>query len=294
MHHAELRRDIERAPDCPGAILFHSISGGTGSGFGCRMALAARRLLGPTKTVVSVTVAGFDRGSPLQHINTVLSAASLASTTDVSFVFSNEELMSGLLGGSAPPPSSVDRAIARYGSKGRERGSGSGRSRDDVSIDDINTRIARAYRAVTAPWGPGAPFDWNMLRGTGFCKIYHAVDAGGDERKVRRVVGGLMRSCKGEAGKHVMAVSRGAGFGGFQDTIADLSGIETSRVYAASVKSKTAGGVAIVSAVKQSNLFADSMRRTRALVDAGAFIHWYKRHGTTADDIRYAVESLLE
>eukprot|EP00002_Diphylleia_rotans_P021665 TRINITY_DN4222_c0_g1_i9.p1 TRINITY_DN4222_c0_g1~~TRINITY_DN4222_c0_g1_i9.p1 ORF type:complete len:496 (-),score=74.64 TRINITY_DN4222_c0_g1_i9:181-1668(-) len=88
-----IRKNIERAENHEGCVVYHSLAGGTGSGLGCRIVEELRKDY-PRHYILSVAVAPFTKGeTPLQNYNSLLSLTTLQRSADGILLFHNEELM---------------------------------------------------------------------------------------------------------------------------------------------------------------------------------------------------------
>lgn len=88
-----LRREFERYDRSEPCVMFHSIAGGTGSGFGSRLMQELKDSF-QHMTLMNVSVGPYTSGEiPLQYLNSVLSLAHLQQFSDAVLYFSNEQLM---------------------------------------------------------------------------------------------------------------------------------------------------------------------------------------------------------
>jgi hypothetical protein len=88
-----VRKEFERYDRNEGCLLFHSIAGGTGSGFGSRMLLELREHY-PSQRLMTVSVAPYRSGeTPLQNLNSVMTLQALQEYADGVIWFSNDDLM---------------------------------------------------------------------------------------------------------------------------------------------------------------------------------------------------------
>ncbi|XP_072536757.1 tubulin delta chain-like isoform X2 [Salminus brasiliensis] len=89
-----VRQEAERQDYYGGAILLHSLSGGTGSGLGSRLCEQIREEF-PVGHILTVSVVPHQSGeSPLQHYNTALSLAALHRSADGTLLFHNDHALS--------------------------------------------------------------------------------------------------------------------------------------------------------------------------------------------------------
>ncbi|XP_053117091.1 tubulin beta-1 chain-like isoform X4 [Hemicordylus capensis] len=88
-----LRKEAERRDCYCGTVLFHSLSGGTGSGLSSRLCEAIREEY-PTGHILSVSVVPHQAGeSPLQHYNSLLCLSWLQRYADGILLFPNDEVL---------------------------------------------------------------------------------------------------------------------------------------------------------------------------------------------------------
>lgn len=92
-----VRRSVEAIDAYEGCMLLHSLSGGTGSGLGTRLAEELRDLY-PTHFLTSYPVAPFNHGEAgLQHYNSVMTVAQLQELTDAVVITQNQEILQMLI-----------------------------------------------------------------------------------------------------------------------------------------------------------------------------------------------------
>ncbi|XP_077123993.1 tubulin delta chain-like isoform X2 [Ranitomeya variabilis] len=88
-----VRREVERRDCYSGAVMLHSLCGGTGSGMGSRLCEEIRDAY-PAGYILSVTAAPHETGdSPLQHYNSLLCLAWMQRFCDGILLFQNDEVM---------------------------------------------------------------------------------------------------------------------------------------------------------------------------------------------------------
>ncbi|GFY71287.1 tubulin delta chain [Trichonephila inaurata madagascariensis] len=88
-----IHKETERCDNVLGFLLFSSVAGGTGSGFGSYISEVVRDNF-PSNSSSSITVWPFQRGEvSVQAYNATLSLASLQKSADAVFVFENDWLM---------------------------------------------------------------------------------------------------------------------------------------------------------------------------------------------------------
>ncbi|PVD37371.1 hypothetical protein C0Q70_04370 [Pomacea canaliculata] len=91
-----IRREVERCDMFSGFLLTHSLSGGTGSGFGSHLCEALRDKY-PVNYLMSVAIGPCASGeSPLQHYNSVLCLAALQRTVDGIILIQNDDILDKL------------------------------------------------------------------------------------------------------------------------------------------------------------------------------------------------------
>jgi hypothetical protein len=90
------RLEVEKCDYVKGAFIIHSLGGGTGSGFGCRVIQEIRNRY-PAMYILSICVAPYRHGdTPLQHYNTLLSMAHIQKYTDGVILFQNDDILRSL------------------------------------------------------------------------------------------------------------------------------------------------------------------------------------------------------
>jgi hypothetical protein len=143
-----VRKEWERLDWNRGCLMVHSMSGGTGSGFGARL-LAELRDAYPRDFLVTASISPLGHGeNTLQHYNAVLCARVLQECADATLLFSNEDLLRHLSKDLAPErmPVAFRGAYAR------------------LSMADVNAQIAASLAGLTLPLGRGSPSSlWDLV-----------------------------------------------------------------------------------------------------------------------------------
>lgn len=134
-----VRRKVEACDRVQNVFMVHSTGGGTGAGFGSRMVESIRDAY-PGVYITSAIVTPFESGeAPLQHYNTILTAAKLQTCSDAVIQTSNDELMQA--------------AMALRMSSSHE-GAASGSAGARVSTDEMNSTLAARLAGVLFPVCP--------------------------------------------------------------------------------------------------------------------------------------------
>lgn len=88
-----IRKEAERCDFLLSFNMLHSLSGGTGSGCGSRLAESLRDLYGSKKYLFTCSIAPFKNGElPLQHYNNLLCMSHLHDFSDVIMLFQNDDI----------------------------------------------------------------------------------------------------------------------------------------------------------------------------------------------------------
>lgn len=88
-----IRREIECCDVVQSIFVFHSMGGGTGSGFGSRVVEEIRNKY-PTYYIFTVSIAPFQHGeTPLQHYNCLLTLNHIHEHADGVFLFVNDDIL---------------------------------------------------------------------------------------------------------------------------------------------------------------------------------------------------------
>ncbi|KAL4217210.1 hypothetical protein ACF0H5_023662 [Mactra antiquata] len=88
-----VRKEVERCDCLNGIVLLHSLSGGTGSGFGSRLTETLRNIY-PIHYLMSCVFAPHASGeSPLQHYNSMLSLSTLQRNVDCIVITHNDDVL---------------------------------------------------------------------------------------------------------------------------------------------------------------------------------------------------------
>eukprot|EP00762_Andalucia_godoyi_P001996 ANDGO_02543.mRNA.1 Tubulin gamma chain len=130
-----VRQEWERLDYNRSALVFHSLSGGTGSGFGSRLLVELRDEF-PDDFLMTASVAPFSSGEiPLQNYNAALTVDVLQDVADAVFLFSNDELMRLL----SKDLKTERLPVSFKGSYVR------------LSMEDVNTHIAASLAGLLFP-----------------------------------------------------------------------------------------------------------------------------------------------
>nr|XP_039268497.1 tubulin delta chain-like [Styela clava] len=102
-----IRREVEACDSFSGFVIFHSLAGGTGSGFGARICAELRDRY-PVAYQLSVTVAPHSSGEcPTQPYNELLCLAGLQQDCDGIIMFENDEVLDSISRSSTSATSAV-------------------------------------------------------------------------------------------------------------------------------------------------------------------------------------------
>lgn len=142
-----LRRHCEQCDHYTGAVLTHSLAGGTGSGLGSRLAEAVRDEY-PANYLTSVVVAPFGVGdNPLEAYNTVLTLHALQQHADAVVMLSND--------------AALEYLTKKVGGSGG--GGNGGNSAKSVTLAGVNGLLASSLANLFLPMQQGpdtfSPFD---------------------------------------------------------------------------------------------------------------------------------------
>ncbi|XP_065891229.1 tubulin delta chain-like isoform X2 [Dysidea avara] len=91
-----IRKEVEKLDMFSGTVVFHSLAGGTGSGFGSRLVELLRDEY-PLAYILSMAVTPFHTGeTPLQHYNSLLCLSWLQKYVDGIMLFSNDSVLASV------------------------------------------------------------------------------------------------------------------------------------------------------------------------------------------------------
>ncbi|XP_076458939.1 tubulin delta chain-like isoform X1 [Babylonia areolata] len=295
-----VRTEVERCDMFSGIIMTHSLSGGTGSGFGSRLAEALRDNY-PMNHLLSVTFAPCASGeSPLQHYNALMCLATLQRNVDGILLIQNDDIL--------------DRATKR--------------SPDSLaSFTSLNKVIGQSLAGLFLPTDTLATSrdvslgqePWEMLRVT--CpvpatKFIHSMHVA----KSKLSWEGLVSQCLHTMPRYStgglpfstlsgVVVARGDTTGSFP---ASLQHGVSHRIrkawncvdwnpcplYTWTAFQNTCGpkdSASISMAVNSSCVtqYLDTIcQRSKVMLEAGAYLHWYERYNTSKEDMEEAVSVL--
>jgi hypothetical protein len=126
------RNEVESTDYVKACVVFHSLSGGTGSGLGSRIIEEVRSQY-PSMYIISVCVAPFRHGdTPMQHYNCLLSLNVLQKNCDSIIMFQNDDVLR-----------SINKRQITSGHTTLQR--------SDYSTTDINKYIASCLAGLLLP-----------------------------------------------------------------------------------------------------------------------------------------------
>ncbi|EDO48954.1 predicted protein [Nematostella vectensis] len=297
-----MRKEVERCDSFAGTIVMHSLTGGTGSGLGARLVETLSDAY-PLAHVMSVAVSPHVSGeSPLQHYNSLLSLAALQRNADGILLFHNDDVL---------------RQVMLQRVKISEHQVLSGGS---VSLIDMNRSIAKSLVGVLQPLGEKpksikktSKKPWEMLRSIcpepskKFVSVYHS-----EKVKVGQSWDHLCQSLV-----HSMNLYDKSGHP--YSTLASLliARGDTDNTFAESalkIEKRLKGTLRCVewnpfpvdfwisphsvvgspfcgqslTLCTNSNRARDSLgnilTRAKSMFDAGAYLHWFEKHGCVKND----------
>ncbi|KAI1886218.1 hypothetical protein AGOR_G00211730 [Albula goreensis] len=303
-----LRREVERRDCYCGTILFHSLSGGTGSGLGARLCEEIREEF-PVGHILSVSVAPYQSGeSPLQHYNTLLSLSSLHRSVDGLLLFCNDQALA---------MEEAQRGVAK---------APAGPSPPGSSFSAMNKHIASCLAGLLLPVHSLTPASglslgmeaWELLRSVcpqPAAKLLHTTQAcSRDMTHWNSLASTSLQALpnvspvgKLHSSRAVLAVARGV-----QDST-PLTSTALQRLrrghrcvpwnpfpidlwtdprdpLGCSASSRRLTVCSNHSSV--SDLLCRVMRRSGEMIRAGAYLHWYQRYGVEAEEFRQALDTL--
>ncbi|XP_022795839.1 tubulin delta chain-like [Stylophora pistillata] len=300
-----VRKEVERCDNYAGTIVFHSLTGGTGSGLGSRLIETLRDAY-PLAHVMSVAVSPHSSGdSPLQHYNSLLSLSSLQYHADAVLLFSNDDILHHI--------------ATHTGLSTRQNPSGS------ISLKDMNYYISLSLAGVLQPLGSKPKLikgngnePWEMFRSLcsepskKFATLHHMAKSKVSWesltqsliRSIRRYDrNGMQFSTLGS-----LLVARGDHDGSFAEIWPKIEDkLRTSLRFVDwnpfpidfwisqynPVGPKDSQSLTLcLNSTKILETLEDVMRKARAMYDAGAYLHWFSKHGCSKNDFLDAFETL--
>ena len=146
-----IRRSLEALQTTPSVLLCHAWGGGTGSGVGSFLLEHLRDEVLPSHgSLMSLGVCPFQSGgSPLQSINTVLTAATAMEHCCATLVQYNDEVLQAVQ--QAPPPRTPPHNSAAGGAGGGARSSAGRASAPTSHMQDMNHIIAERVSFLLPP-----------------------------------------------------------------------------------------------------------------------------------------------
>lgn len=297
-----IRKEVERCDMFAGIILTHSLSGGTGSGFGSHLCEMLREEY-PMNYLLSITIAPHASGeSPLQHYNSLLCLSALQRNVDCILLIQNDDVMAKV------QKKSLDV---------------------HVSFDTLNKVIGHNVAGLVLPTDTLSlttssdatigQEPWEMLRSV--CpmpatKFIYTTHLAKSKSSWDGLVGQLLHSLpryspsghpfSSLAGVVVARGDTGGTFPlslkqGLSQKIRSACNfvnwnpfpLDVWTAFQNTLGPKDTSSVSM--AVNSSCVcqYLDTVcRRSKVMLEAGAYTHWYDRYGTTRDDFEEALNTL--
>ncbi|XP_060557978.1 tubulin delta chain-like [Ruditapes philippinarum] len=294
-----IRKEIERCDCFSGIIMLHSLSGGTGSGFGSRLAEILRDRY-PMHHLMSCVFAPHASGeSPLQHYNSLLTLATLQRTTDCVILTHNDDVLHRVQkkkGQEAVSYSHLNEAIASH-----------------LSGIFLPTESLRAKSAFSLGMEP-----WEMLRSIcpmpnlKFVQIAQYMNSKMSWSDLLSKVSATIRRYDSSGNPYSslgnICVARGDTTGGFQLHMGALEP-KLKRAYNCvdwnpfpvdfwtakpnNCGSKNSASLTVASNSSSINEYLENvLERSKVMFEAGAYLHWYWRHGADKETFEDAFETI--
>ncbi|KAK7493279.1 hypothetical protein BaRGS_00015405 [Batillaria attramentaria] len=295
-----IRKEVEKCDFYSGIVLSHSLSGGTGSGFGSRLCEALKDEY-PMNYLMSVTFAPCASGeSPLQHYNSLLCLATLQRLVDGVVLIRNDDVLNRL-------------------QKRLPEG--------QVSFAYINKVIAQTLCGLFLPTDTLATSrdvslglePWELLRAT--CpmpstKFLHTTHLAKSKLSWEGLVTQSLRTVhrfdvneKPFSSLAGVLVARGDSTGSFP--LALKRGLDQKiksawnfvpwnpfplDVWTAFLNPLGPKEAASVTMATNSSCVTEYLHhvceRSKVMMDAGAYLHWYERYGSSKEDFQEALNVL--
>ncbi|XP_045178492.2 tubulin delta chain-like [Mercenaria mercenaria] len=294
-----VRKEIERCDCFNGIILLHSLSGGTGSGFGSRLTEILRDRY-PMHHLMSCVFAPHASGeSPLQHYNALLTLATLQRTTDCVVLTHNDDVLHRV-----------------QKKKGQE----------SISFANLNEAIASHLSGIFLPteslmtrsaYSLGME-PWEMIRSVSpmpnlkFVQIAQYMNSKMSWSDLLGKLSATIRkydsSGKPYSSLGNICVARGDTTGGFQLHVGALEPklkqayncvnwnpfpVDFWTAKPNNCGSKNSASLTVAGNSSSITEYLENvLERSKVMYDAGAYLHWYWRHGAEKETFEDAFETL--
>ncbi|XP_062847861.1 tubulin delta chain-like [Trichomycterus rosablanca] len=305
-----VRREAERRDYYGGTVLLHSLSGGTGSGLGSRLCEEIRDEFA-VGHILTVSVVPHHSGeSPLQHYNTLLSLASLHRSADGMLLFNNDHVLSCT--GSQHSSAAGRGAV----SCGLPQGT---LSAMNAHIISCTAGLLLPVQSLSTDSGQSLGIEpWELIRSVcpiPTAKLLHTTQVSASETSHwDSLVSGVLQNLphlspagKPYSSRAVLAVARGN-----QDNSFIASNVlQKLRQGHRCVKwnpfpvdhwtdPRNETGISLFSRLltvcsnhsSVTKLLHHVVQRSRDMLAARAYLHWYERYGVETDDFHQALSSL--
>lgn len=294
-----VRKEVERCDCFTGIILLHSLSGGTGSGFGSRM-LEVLRDLYPINHLMSCAFAPHASGeSPLQHYNALLTLATVQRTTDCVVLTHNDDVLQRV-----------------QKKKGQE----------SVSFAHLNEAIASHLTGIFLPTeslktkssiSQGVE-PWEMIRSVSpmpnlkFVQIAQYMNSKMSWTELCNKLTATLKKYDSAGNSFCslgnICVARGDTTGGFQLHVNALEAklkqayncvswnpypVDFWSASANACGPKTSASLTVAANSSSVVTYLENvLERSKVMYDAGAYLHWYWRYGAEKENFEESFETL--
>ena len=298
-----VRREAEACDSFEGCILTHSLGGGTGAGLGSRLLQELREELG-CRYVASAAAAPFHQGSPLQSYNTVLALTHIDEFADCATLFHNEDITQSLLRGQARKKGDATRL--GFGEINRVIGLGlagalfpvlkaNRKWRRHTLMDLVTSVCPYAGAKLIEIWSITSsrePISWASL-------VQESAEAA-----PRYGEGGSLPRCLAAS-----VVTRGGAANKLEAEADNLRNklckalpavrwnpmpytVQISSAPALKSLGLPASSTVCLNRAYSARRFKGTLDKAQGMFDAGAYLHWYQRHGCEEDAFLGAFEAL--
>ncbi|XP_070185958.1 tubulin delta chain-like isoform X2 [Littorina saxatilis] len=295
-----IRKEVERCDMYSGIVLTHSLSGGTGSGFGSRLCEALRDEY-PMNYLLSVTFAPCASGeSPLQHYNSLMCLATLQRSADGIMLIQNDDILAKVQKRSPDNQASFTslNKVIGHTLAGLFLPTDSLATSRDVSLGQEPWELLRA----TCPM-PATKFiytthlaksklSWEGLVGQTLHTIprYHNTGQPFSSLSGVVVARGDSTDSFGASMKQGLSHKIRTAWN-FVDWNPFPLDVWTAFQNTLGPKDTASVSMAVNSSCVTQ--FLDTVcQRSKDMLDAGAYLHWYERYGTGKEDFEEALNTL--
>ncbi|KAL8612612.1 hypothetical protein ACOMHN_006598 [Nucella lapillus] len=295
-----VRTEVERCDMFSGIVMTHSLSGGTGSGFGSRLAEALREEY-PMSHLLSVTFAPCASGeSPLQHYNALMCLATLQRNVDGIMLIQNDDILSRVQKRSPDTSASFNslNKVIGHTLAGLFLPTDTLATSGDVSLGQEPWELLRATcplpatKFIHTTHTAKSHLSWEGL----VSQCLHTVPRYSAQGLPFGCLAGVVVARGDVSGTFPAALQRGLGQRirrSWSCVDWNPSPLQSWTAFQNSFGAKDSASVSMAVNSSCVTQYLDTVcQRSKVMLEVGAYLHWYERYNTSKEDMEEAVNVL--